>query len=92
MDVKSTPILEVQIKFSADEAARVSALATREGITTDELLHRAIEAFLAIIVENENLDQNDWQGLGLAAFERDWNNSEDAVYDEWRKHYGVESR
>ena len=92
MDVKSTPVLEVQIKFTAEEAARVSALATREGISTDELLLRAIEAFLAVIVENENFYRNDWQALGLAAFERDWYNSEDAVYDDWRRHYGVESR
>ena len=92
MDVKSTPILEVQIKFAGDEAVRVNELATREGITTTELLHRAIEAFLAAIVKNENLDQHDWQNLGLETFERNWNNSEDAVYDDWRKHYGVESR
>ncbi len=27
--------------------------------------------------------------LGLQASEKDWDNEEDAIYDEWRKHDGV---
>ena len=31
----------------------------------------------------------DWQKLGLAAFEKEWDNPEDAIYDNWREQYGV---
>ena len=31
----------------------------------------------------------DWQKLGLAAFEDEWDNPEDAIYDNWREQYGV---
>jgi len=27
--------------------------------------------------------------LGLRAFQQEWDNEEDAVYNDWRKHYGV---
>ena len=31
----------------------------------------------------------DWSAMGLAAFEEEWDNPEDAIYDNWREHYGV---
>lgn len=34
-------------------------------------------------------DEADWQELSLTAFENDWDNEEDAIYDDWRTHYGV---
>ena len=30
-----------------------------------------------------------WGQLSLSAFEQDWDNDDDAIYDDWRKHYGV---
>jgi hypothetical protein len=27
--------------------------------------------------------------MGLAAFQEEWDNPEDAIYDNWREHYGV---
>ncbi len=30
-----------------------------------------------------------WSAMGLQAFEKDWDNAEDAVYDDWRKAYGI---
>lgn len=91
MEVKSTPVLEVQIKLSGEEAKQLTALAERQGVGADILLSRAIEAFLAS-AENESRDRDDWLTLGLTAFQRDWDNPEDAVYDEWRTHYGVDAR
>ena len=40
-------------------------------------------------VLSKDADDDAWQQLGLAAFEQDWDNDEDAIYDDWRKHYGV---
>ena len=42
------------------------------------------------ILSDEVLEEVDWDEMGLASFQKDWDNDEDAVYDEWRKHYGVE--
>jgi hypothetical protein len=43
---------------------------------------------------SENVDQwtaeeNDWRALSLNSFQQDWDNPEDAVYDNWREVYGV---
>lgn len=37
-------------------------------------------------------DNEDWQQLGLVAFEKEWDNEEDAIYDDWRTIYGVPAR
>ncbi len=34
----------------------------------------------------------DWAAGAVTAFARDWDNSEDAVYDNWREHYHVPER
>lgn len=91
MDVKTTPVIEVQIRFAGTEAEQLNALASCEGISTETLLYRAIEAFLAAS-KNENADHFDWHAMSLAAFEKDWDNPEDAIYDQWREHYGVDTR
>jgi excisionase family DNA binding protein len=33
-----------------------------------------------------------WTQLSAAAFNEDWDNPEDAIYDDWRTLYGVQSR
>lgn len=37
----------------------------------------------------ESDDETDWQAMSLASFVRDWDNPEDAVYDNWRDLYDV---
>lgn len=44
------------------------------------------------LVLDESEDDADWQGLALAPFERDWDNPDDAIYDNWRGLYGVQPR
>lgn len=34
-------------------------------------------------------DEADWERLSLDTFQRDWDNVEDAIYDNWRELYGV---
>ncbi|MCB8984238.1 MAG: hypothetical protein H6659_10470 [Ardenticatenaceae bacterium] len=37
-------------------------------------------------------DETDWQALSLTAFESDWDNPDDAVYDNWRELFDVSAR
>jgi len=39
------------------------------------------------VVSAEAGDEADWQHLSLSAFEADWDNPEDAIYDDWRELY-----
>ena len=41
------------------------------------------------IVTPEADEEADWQYLSLAAFAADWDNPEDAAYDNWRELYDV---
>ena len=34
-------------------------------------------------------EELDWQRLSLTAFTADWDNADDAIYDNWREHYHV---
>ena len=88
MDVQTSPTIEVQIKLSGPEAEQLSALAARQGISTADLIRRAIER----VMDSEVEDTADWQALSLVAFEAGWDNDEDAVYDSWREHYGLDAR
>ena len=44
------------------------------------------------IVSDELEDESDWQALSLSAFEKDWDNPDDAIYDNWRELYDVPAR
>jgi hypothetical protein len=43
-------------------------------------------------MNDEKALEQEWQALSLAAFERDWDNEEDAIYDNWRTLYGIPER
>ncbi len=51
--------------------------------TVDERIVLA-KLLLDTIVTGEAEDSADWQALGLRAFEEDWDNPDDAIYDDWR--------
>jgi hypothetical protein len=42
------------------------------------------------LLMDEATDETDWQKLSLAAFEQEWDNPDDAIYDNWRELYGVQ--
>ncbi len=44
------------------------------------------------VLTKEVADEEDWQQLALSTFEKEWDNEEDAIYDNWRMHYGVPTR
>jgi len=59
-----------------------------KGFTTSERLVLA-KLLLDSLIVDEAADETDWNNMGLASFEKDWDNPEDAVYDNWREHYAV---
>jgi len=46
-----------------------------------------LDSLLAAEIDEEA----DWSALSLVAFEKDWDNADDAIYDNWREQYGVQS-
>lgn len=60
----------------------VSQLSAEERLMLAKLL-------LDSLVEHGEQDEADWLALGLATFQQDWDNPDDAIYDDWREHYGV---
>lgn len=50
------------------------------------LLAKALLDSVVIPTVDEELD---WQKLSLTAFAADWDNPDDAIYDNWREHYNV---
>lgn len=47
---------------------------------------------LESVLSDARHEEADWMALGLAAFQREWDNDEDAIYDDWKEHYGVTTR
>jgi hypothetical protein len=37
-------------------------------------------------------EETEWAAMSLSTLQRDWDNAEDAVYDNWRERYGVSAR
>jgi hypothetical protein len=91
LEVRAQPSVQVSITLSGRSAERLSATAAAQGVSITEWLQAALERLLAES-EEEHTALEEWQTLGLAAFEAGWDNPEDAVYDNWRQAYGVPAR
>lgn len=44
------------------------------------------------VIMPEADEELDWHVLSLTAFTADWDNPDDAIYDNWRELYGVPER
>ena len=55
---------------------------------------RLVQQYSHMINKQERLDEesSDWQNLSLTSFTADWDNTDDAIYDNWREHYDVRLR
>jgi hypothetical protein len=91
LEVKTQPSVKVSITLKGQPAERLSVAAAAQGISVTEWLQAALEHLLAE-GETERAELEDWQALGLKAFEAGWDNPDDAVYDNWREAYGVLAR
>lgn len=47
------------------------------------------KALLDSVVAPTGDEESDWHDLSLTAFAADWDNPDDAIYDNWREHYDV---
>lgn len=52
---------------------------------------------ITVIIEDFPIKQAveadlDWSGLSASGFAKDWDNEKDAIYDNWKKLYGVSKR
>ena len=56
-------------------------LALAEGTEVEIDIHPTKEA--------QGAEHQEWAELGMNRLEEEWDNSEDAVYDDWKKLYGV---
>jgi hypothetical protein len=61
---------------------RVKRLTTIERLTLAQLL-------LESVLIGKSNGEADWSAMSLDTFQRDWDNAEDAIYDNWRELYGV---
>ncbi|MEZ4713331.1 MAG: hypothetical protein R3A44_39460 [Caldilineaceae bacterium] len=66
-------------------------LSVADNLTLAERLFVARWLLDSVLVKEID-DEVDWQELSLSSFEKDWDNDEDAIYDDWRTHYGVPTR
>ena len=71
------------------QVAEVLNSAARLTLTERLLVARFL---LDSVLTTEIDEEADWHNLGLSAFEKAWDNEEDAIYDNWREHYGVPAR
>ncbi len=44
---------------------------------------------LSKTVDEWAAEEQEWMALSLSAMQQDWDNPEDAAYDNWREAYGV---
>ena len=65
-----------------------AALSAVQRLSATERLVLA-RLLLDSVLTNEIEDEADWSNLSWAAFEKDWDNPEDPIYDNWRELYGV---
>lgn len=69
--------------------AEVLTVASRLTLTERLFVARWL---LDSVLTKEINDEEDWQALSLSMFEKDWDNEEDAIYDDWRTHYDIPAR
>jgi hypothetical protein len=69
--------------------AEVLTIATQFSVSERLLLAKLL---LDSLMSDEAQDEADWQNLGLTAFQQEWDNPDDAIYDNWRELYGVPAR
>jgi hypothetical protein len=71
------------------QVAKIFSRAKRLTIVERLALARLL---LESVLAGELGDEADWSAMSLDTFQRDWDNPEDAIYDNWRELYGVPTR
>jgi hypothetical protein len=48
-----------------------------------------VEIDIHFVEEAQGIEHRGWSELGMSRLEQEWDNSADAVYDDWKKLYGI---
>lgn len=83
-------VRELQVAYSVEPEGDVMTLERdkRKEISAVERLRLAKLLLDSVLVAPSD-DEREWSALGLSAFEKAWDNPDDAIYDDWRNHYDV---
>jgi prevent-host-death family protein len=83
-------IRELQVAYRPGAEGSTMALKWNktEALAAVERLKLA-KLLLDSILTGPSGDETEWSALGLDAFEKEWDNPEDAIYDDWRDHYDL---
>jgi hypothetical protein len=88
MTVSFQSTIEAQVKLQGTEANKALIASAQRGLSVDQFIQLAIQRFI-----QETLgEEEDWQRLSLEQFQVGLDNAEDAIYDNWREHYGIPAR
>ena len=79
----------VAVRTAPPQVAKIFSGAKR--LTTVERLALA-KLLLESVLASEPDDETNWSAMSLDTFQRDWDNAEDAIYDNWRELYGIPTR
>ena len=44
---------------------------------------------IEILIPESDTEKEDWIALGMSRLEQEWDNPQDSIYDDWKKHYGL---
>lgn len=66
---------------------RIRLVAKSQRRELSEVAAAVLEEGLPLL--ESQLSDPDWHSMSLASFTKDWDNSEDAIYDDWRELYGI---
>jgi hypothetical protein len=54
-------------------------------LTTVERLALAKLLLESVLASEQDDDESNWSAMSLDMFQRDWDNAEDAIYDNWKE-------
>ena len=86
---ETASVMEKRIRLTSERADHLRAVAEAQEVSEEEVILRMLDIFLESVETLEGeINRRTWHTLGMAAFERAWDNEEDAIYDNWRELYG----
>jgi hypothetical protein len=84
-------IVEKTVHLVPHVAEQLKLVARSEHLTEDEIVQKALEIFFSLSSAGL-VDRQAWTRSSEDAFNRVWDNEQDAVYDNWKDIYGTPAR
>ena len=85
--------VEKRIRLSSERADRLSRLARVRAVSEDQIVEKALDILFGLTdLFDEQAERRGWSFLSESSLRRVWDNEQDAIYDNWRKLYGIPAR